>query len=456
MSGYFPNAADGGLPPNPSDLLNPARAFAPIVPPTSNAALYYGNGCDVRLRPEVINSLISELEATCDQAKVAYDYSKLTNVETAIRYLIQRGLPCGAVAVGGPNNYVITLDPPATAYNNFMTLVVVPAPVTNNGSVMVNANNLGYVKVLRNDGLDLKFDDFRANMPIIISYKDGAFYLVSLARSQVPLIATGAVDAWVRTDGNDITGDGTSNTTDKAFRTIQGAWNAVGSRYAASPLLQINIRLGIPGSYETAQIGPYGGQVMISGDPSNRVPYRIVSSPNTNAIWALRLAQANVGISGVNLVMNRAENVPNWACCLRCSGGSAWIDRCQFTLEATNGGACSVILLEVNAGFNCVNDHIVEGNSKSCNWGMFMMQSYFGGNPPGAPVSAWAWRNINFTASSHSVQDASVCSIGNMAVTQSAVTGSRYAVGTNSILYQQGQTLPGTTAGTVGSQGLVF
>ena len=50
---------------------------------------------------------------------------------------------------------------------------------------------------------------------------------------QVPLTATGAVDAWVRTDGNDATGDGTANSPDKAFRTIEGAWNAVGGRYAA-------------------------------------------------------------------------------------------------------------------------------------------------------------------------------------------------------------------------------
>src|SRR5262245_38360402 len=120
MSGIFPNATDGGLPPNPANPLNPAAAYDPLVNPLNTSALYYGNGCDVRLRPEVVNSLISEMEATVDQATLAYNSQSRENLEHAVRYLNQRGLAMAAIAAGGPFNYTAQLDPPCLGYNNFM------------------------------------------------------------------------------------------------------------------------------------------------------------------------------------------------------------------------------------------------------------------------------------------------------------------------------------------------
>ncbi len=93
MSGIFPNTADGGLAPNATDTNNPSHAYDPNTEPLNTAALYYGNGCDVRLRPEVVNAIISELEGVVDIADRAYDHSKLNNLQVAARYLIQRGLP---------------------------------------------------------------------------------------------------------------------------------------------------------------------------------------------------------------------------------------------------------------------------------------------------------------------------------------------------------------------------
>src|SRR5262245_42442617 len=111
MSGIFPNSGDGGLAPNPLDLSNPAMAFAPTLPPINTTALYYGNGCDVRLRPEVINALISEMVAIADRGEVAYSRVRLNNAELGVRYMIQRGLPRGGIATGGPANYNLALDP---------------------------------------------------------------------------------------------------------------------------------------------------------------------------------------------------------------------------------------------------------------------------------------------------------------------------------------------------------
>src|SRR5262250_2264913 len=119
MSGIFPNASDGGLPPT-ADPNNPSHAYDPVRDPVSTSALYYGNGCDVRLRPEVVNSLISEQEALVDAAELAYDPGRLTNLRLGTQYLIQRGLMSGCALVGGPAAYTGTLDPPATRYNDFM------------------------------------------------------------------------------------------------------------------------------------------------------------------------------------------------------------------------------------------------------------------------------------------------------------------------------------------------
>ena len=128
---------------------------------------------------------------------------------------------------------------------------------------------------------------------------------------------------------------GTANSPDKAFRTIEGAWNAVGGRYAASPLFSINIRLGIPGNYERAYLGAYGGNVAIMGDPNNKSAYRIISSDDGNICFALLLSPSRVDLVGINhrgagLLQRNAMNRNS---CLRtgfCE--TVWINNCQFTI----------------------------------------------------------------------------------------------------------------------------
>lgn len=180
MSGIFPQAADGGLPPNLADPSNPSHAYSPVVPLTGTAPLYYGNGCDVRLRPEVLNSLISEIEALCDKAELSYNAGILTNLQIAARYLIQRGRPRGAPMIGGTSNqYVVTLDPPATRYNDFMTLSLVP-DVPNTDAVTVNLNGLGSVPILQGDGTQFIGGELLQNLPLEVIYYQGAFYALGL------------------------------------------------------------------------------------------------------------------------------------------------------------------------------------------------------------------------------------------------------------------------------------
>jgi hypothetical protein len=184
MSGIFPNSGDGGLPPGP-DPLNPNHAYDPTTDPLNTAALYYGNGCDVRLRPEVVNSLISEIEGLVDEAEVAYDAGRLTNLELAARYLIQRGKPrAGAMTMATVNQYTVALDPVSTAYNDWMTLSLTPS-ANNTSAVQVNIDNHGFVALRRNDGAQLQKNDIQANVPMEAIYYQGSLYCVGLVASQV-------------------------------------------------------------------------------------------------------------------------------------------------------------------------------------------------------------------------------------------------------------------------------
>ena len=183
-NGIFPQQNDGGIAPNKEDLSNPTQAFPPSTPstePIDTSALYYGNGCGVKLRPHVMNSIISELAATMDRASVAYRVASLQNLETAIRYLIQRGLPRGErMYTQDAVNFTVTLDPPATHYNDYMTLTLVPhipdGAQQNAGAVRINVNDLGYVPLRRNDGSEMQAGDLHHDRPLIAICVNCIFY----------------------------------------------------------------------------------------------------------------------------------------------------------------------------------------------------------------------------------------------------------------------------------------
>lgn len=268
MSGWHPEQVDGGIPPNPNDRNNPIQAYPPNWPPQGTVARYYGNGCDVRLRPHVLNSLISENLELIDWAGVNYNPGELTNLRTGVQYIVQKGLPKWVILGGGPIYYTGTLDPPLQRqqYNNGMVLTILPT-VKNTTFVRLDVGGGWWVPLLRNDLQELEQGDLEAGVPYLIGYYNGAFYMLGICKSQVPIILKGTIWFYVRPDGNDYTGDGTENTPEKAFRTLDGAWWNVGYRYSASPTSHISFILGIPGDYEGCALGPYGATVSVNGGP---------------------------------------------------------------------------------------------------------------------------------------------------------------------------------------------
>jgi hypothetical protein len=280
-----------------------------------------------------------------------------------------------------------------------------------------------------------------------------------LVLSQTTLLVTGTLDFWIRPDGNDQTGDGTANDPSKAFRTIAGCWAAVGNKYASTPSLNIAMKLGIPGDYEGASLGPFGGSITITGDPGSPAAYRIVSIQAGTFAFALMVSQCSLGLSGVNLVMNQAANNPNANSCLRTGKTSVnWLNNCQLTLEASSPTGV-FMFLESSSQMHCANGVTVvfEGNGNSTREGIIMntaTTSY--GTGGGGPPSNWIWRNISFTNNSHNISDQAVYRLGNMIQNISNTTGKKYNVQTNGILDCAGQPMPGSTPGSVGTQGQVF
>jgi hypothetical protein len=232
--------------------------------------------CQPRFDPAAANAMMSELINAVNCGGIPYDCTKLDNLCEAIARTIQNGDANCLVLSGGTTEYYGDLHPPLLAYppDCCMLLKVIPN-VSNTSAVRLNVNGLGPKPVVRNDGQPLESLDWRGGMPTLIVYCNGQFVVPNLCPSQVPIIVKGGIDVWIRTDGNDLTGDGSMNTADRAYRTIMGAWNGVGSRYAATPLFSINMKFGIPGDYEGAIIGPFGGTVTLTGDMNNPAGYRI-------------------------------------------------------------------------------------------------------------------------------------------------------------------------------------
>jgi hypothetical protein len=468
MTGIFPRDFDGGLPANPNTPNDPAQAFLhrhrlPIDTP----ALYYGNGCDVRLRPHVVNSLISEIASIADRAGVGYRASSLQNLERSVRYLIQRGLPhAGMLVQQNPWHFDFSVNPAPPCYTDFMTVTFVPRmpPDTdwNQGFVRINMNGLGYVPLYRWDGNECRAGDILPLKPFMAAYFNGAWYIIGRIP---PEFRPGGIDLWVRTDGNDATGDGTRNTPDKAFRTIMGAFRSVGERFMATPLFVAHIKLGIPGTYEAAYLGPFGGGLTITGGGADgggwgtgsRFDYNINSAYYAGeARWiALGLFGINsVGLYGLTMMLN----APGGAASTLLVGGrtNASLENCAFNAYTSNPGGWFIDIRDSSLGHSEPpgSVHYFLGNGVSLAGAVTIARGVYiaCANPGHTMVST----NFFMYDAYLRMNQLAACTFGGYA--QHAwgnVSGRQFSVSTNSVLYHNSEGLsgpiPGTEPGTYGT-----
>jgi hypothetical protein len=144
---------------------------------------YSTSRCQPRFDPAAANAMLAEDMNLIMRGEVEYDCTNLNHIERAVRYIVQRGLPKGGRLNNGPLDYAMNLDPPLTRYNDYLTLVVNPVQI-NSGPVRVDIDGNGLVPVVRNDGKPLLAGDLSAGVPKLISYWQGAFYVVGPLGSQ--------------------------------------------------------------------------------------------------------------------------------------------------------------------------------------------------------------------------------------------------------------------------------
>jgi hypothetical protein len=421
---------------------------------------YSTSRCQPRFDPAAANAVLAELVNTINKGEVSYNCAYLDQLQLAVRYLIQRGLTTGTQLQAGPFDYICYTDPPLTRYNDFLTLVVLPGQ-SNQGNTRINVDNHGLVQLLRNDGQQLESQDLKVGIPALISYWQGNWYHVGLVQSQVPILIRGGVDLWIRTDGSDVTGDGSANSPDKAFRTIQGAWLKAGGRYAATPLFTMNFRLGIPGTYDGANLGPFGGNVTLTGDESNRSAYRISSVEIGNTRHASFSCQGLSTISFYGLTL-LCDIAPNQMQCFYIGNSQVNIQSVDFETTVANPNAAWVII--GGGSFATRNgDFYFRGNNLTMGAAFYAKEGsnlFIGGNNNGSlPVPRFFFNDMQLGGGAFYIAS-------RLAVIQQAgpsngiimpvnIVGPQYSVDTNSILTGGGVAFPGSSAGAVYSGGQV-
>jgi hypothetical protein len=441
MTAIFP---DSGVP--------PANAKNSLPDPdTQNCnELWYDTGrCQPRFDPAQANAVIAELVNTINGAECVYNCDSLAQLNQAVKYHIQRGLPVGSYLAQGPFDYYCALDPALTRYNDFLTLVIVPN-VNNQGAVRIDCSNRGMVPVLRNDGRQLESSDLRAERPEIISYWNGNFYVVGLVQSQT-LIITGEVDLWIRTDGNDTTGDGSANDPTKAFRTIRGAWLKAGARFAQTPTFAMNFKLGIPGTYEGAGLGPFGGTVRLIGDTANRGGYRLASIDGGGGLYI------NLAIGGMSyfeaqgITFMRDVGAPNQCVPLWCSESIVVARDCNFDASASNNQGS---FITVNGGRMMLAGAVCSFYGRNLAIGTLIKTDingvFAGGDYPNTDVNfvECAAQHCSFYANNGSLLQWAWATIY-----PASCTGKHYAVELNAIMSMFGRADVGDQPGQVATGG---
>lgn len=457
MSGIHPNSGDGGV----ACTVAVPPGFCPVSIPVLTDPLYFGAGCQLRLRPELVNAIISELRSTIDGQRVPYNPNLLTNLKTAVNYAIQEGAPQHAYVSGGPNAYVGALSPTfRTPVADLTSLIIMP-DATSAANPTLKIDGAGPYPIYRNDGVQLRQGDLRALVPVLVIYVGGRWYVPYLVPSQVPIILTGNVDAWIRTDGNDVTGDGGANTAARAFRTIAGAWSAIGQRYAASPVFSINLRLGIPGDYIGTAIQDYGGKVRLVGDAGNRSQYRIRASASAPLAACIQVSAANLDIIGVECWMDTVA--PN--SCIAVFGNNnanisfsysdvvVPVSNPNSTPFYMNSGAS----LRFNySGNNGLSGTTVKSSDAAAKTISALIQVDSSGKILGAYVNAQGSltsANMIYNSAAVIAQSLSLVDFLYTITVNSVNLGPNYNISTNSILNLRGQTGFGSTPGSTGTGG---
>lgn len=185
---------------------------------------------------------------------------------------------------GTVNNIIGIYSPAITAVVSG-DLVLIKVKNKNTGPVMFTVNALAAVPIVRNDGQPLQAYDIELNEIMLLVYNVDRWQVLRLVRSQVLFKLNANLTLYVRTDGNDTTGDGSVNDAAHAFKTIKRALEYISQSFAIAGRY-VTIQLGIAGTYPTGSTGitikNLPGAIIIRGDPAAPNNY-VVQGPANSA-----------------------------------------------------------------------------------------------------------------------------------------------------------------------------
>jgi hypothetical protein len=354
----------------------------------------------------------------------------------------------------GTPNVVIGLYSPVITSAQSGDLVLIRIANRNTGPVMFTVNSLAATPIRRNDGQPLQQNDLQVDEILLLVYNVNYWQVIRMVRSQFYMKLSADLVLYVRTDGNDTTGDGHTNTADRAFLTVSRAIEFVRDNWLIGGRT-VTIQLGIPGTYygrpgpnnsEKGRIAVTGlaGRLIIRGDPNNITGYNM-QGPTGNQLGYSHVLYANgAGVDVTLQGLTFSKGDAHSACLQASSSASMTLDNIAVSGTASpqseaivsSAGANITVFnyVHVYTNFNALyfaiwNGSITVGQwyTNNYNHGISFQSGYVFTKSTGSVYIAYGW--ANFTGVAY---------------------GPRYLVVANSVLDLQGgpvSMLPGSAPG---------
>lgn len=191
MSGIFPNPDDGAIAPG----LTTPPSYDPTNPPLGTLARYFSEACGVKLRPEVLNAIISQIAAAIDNSGLRYDPTNgHIDLSEAMQYYLQKNMGAYALASIGPQDFVASGSPTFQEYTNGQILwLEIPPTVLSAANARLNVDGLGFLNIVRLDGSATVSGDLPAGAVVGLALRNNQWQLVTggtdfmaVARARLP------------------------------------------------------------------------------------------------------------------------------------------------------------------------------------------------------------------------------------------------------------------------------
>ncbi|MBE0560378.1 MAG: hypothetical protein IH622_06075 [Ochrobactrum anthropi] len=393
-----------------------------------------------------LNSVQEELSSVIEQTGAELDPADNQQLSRAV----QSGRLTYATSAGSAANLTAAITPSPLSLQAGLSILL-KAGDPNTGPVTLNLNALGEKPIVYDEtGLPLEGGDFGAEALLPLRF-DGTNWRLRSAlgffdrRYNKLTVPTATVFYVIGPIGND-NNSGFAATADKGFATVQGAINAISSRYIVPGIVTIRISAGTYAGFNvpTSFISAWD----IIGNTANPAQVKINSlTAAVNNGRGIRNGGATITLSGIE-ISSYYENVSN-------IGGNLTLKDLNINMPlTTDRGAVASYGGRIN----------VYGNIKvSGNGSTFLDATQNGTIQLGyADAAVSNPTAINFNGASFSSATMSSNSGGSLLAAPSVLTmtgsatGKRYNVYSNGTINTYGggaNFFPGTTAGTASSGG---